>query len=123
MDRLDLVMELVFSNQQTFKAVSDFELCMLRRTSKIIQKNQNIMNAILKFRVCNAYDQLYFLVVDGCYATHRAYNEAQRKEAHAIFERAHDIRKNIAEKCKSDSAFRDCFYRLVMAEHEYSDDE
>jgi hypothetical protein len=117
MDRSGLVMELVFSNQQTFKGLSDFEVCVLQRTSKIIQKNENIMNAILKFRVYNAYDELYFLIVDGCYATHHAYNEVHRKEAHAIFERTHEVRKHIAEKCKSDSAFRDCFSRLVMAEY------
>jgi hypothetical protein len=113
----DLVMELVFSNQQTFKGLSEREYSILRRTSKITEKNQNIMNAAIAFKVFRKYDELYFIIVDGCYATHYASTLIDMTKSRAIFKRADKVRKHISEICKSDTIFRECFARVVMAEY------
>ena len=117
MERSELVMDIVFSNEETFKGLSVNEWCVIRTISKIVEKNQNIINAALRFRVSNTYNELYLKIVNGCYATNNAYSEKQRAEAHAMFEEADDIVKQIAEICNSDSAFRDCLSRLIMAEY------
>jgi len=117
MERSELVMDIVFSNEQTFKGLSVNEWCVIRTTSKDVEKNQNIINAALRFRVCNTYNEVYSKIVNSCYTLNKAYSEKQRAEAQAMFEEANNLVKQIAEICNSDSDFRDCLYRLIMAEY------
>ncbi len=117
MDRSELVMDIVFSSEHTFKGLSKRECSILRRTSKITEINQNIMNASIAFKVFRKYNELYSIIVDGCYATHHASTLLDRTKSRAIFKRADKVRKHISEICKSDTIFADCFTRLVMAKY------
>jgi hypothetical protein len=117
MDRLDLVIDLVFNNEETFKNLTGGESVMILQTAKIASKNTNITHAAKRFKVQCVYDDLYDKLADGCYLMHHACNEKQRQEANARCEEAKYMLEDIKYICDTDNEFKDCLSRLIMAEH------
>jgi hypothetical protein len=117
MDRVNLVIDIVFNNEQAFGCISTDDAIKVLLICKNAALNQNIIKAQIKRQVYIIHDRLYHTIEDGCYLIHYASNENQLVRADAIFQEADNIVNEIVAICKLNSTFRDYMSNFVMAEY------
>lgn len=92
MEQSDLVISIVFDNDNTFKDLTKEETANILLTTKISQQNQNIKNMIAKYSA----EYLYRLLHNNIY------NEKKKEE---LLDKMH----------ASSNDIQDCFKRIMMA--------
>lgn len=114
MDRIDLVVSLVFDNDETFKNLTKMDLMKTVLTSKQYKSNKNIMRQIdINYIKYNVYK--LFEIFDENIKNMGLSKDRRNIENYTIYMNNIDIISNIIQKeCIE---FQHCFIDLVIAEY------
>jgi hypothetical protein len=120
MGDLDLVVELVFDNTETFKHLSAKQTMNLLLTAKRTHDNKNIQHARLQYNARYYARDMYYSVLetleDACYYMSISRNtDACRGRYHASFEKAKNMIGIISKYCQEDAHICECLQMLIMA--------
>ena len=100
MDRVNLVIDIVFNNEQAFGCISTDDAIKVLLICKNAALNQNIIKAQIKRQVYIIHDRLYHTIEDGCYLIHYASNENQNENL-KVFTIFNKIDNDISQSIKS----------------------
>lgn len=120
MTNMDLIVEIVFDNTETFKNLSAKETMNLLLTSKRANENKNVQQARLQYIARYYARDMYYSVLetleDACYFMSISRNtDACRERYHTLFYKAEDMIKIISKYCEKDAHIRECLEMLIMA--------
>lgn len=119
---MDLIVDLVFENTETFKTLSAKQTMNLLLTSKRTHENENIKRARLQHNTRYYARDMYYSVLetleDACYFMSISRNtDACRERYHALFNKVENMIGIISEYCQNDAHIRECLEMLIMAEY------
>lgn len=114
MDLSQLVMSIVFENEEAFKNISKKQLGIICCTTKLASTNKNIIQSWNKYIAYDMYDS----IVDKLWEAERvSMKSGYNHEYISISSSICSIMADIAEFCSYNSDVKDCLQRLVAAEH------
>ncbi len=122
MSNLELVMELVFANTETFKTLNPKQTINLLLTSKQINENEKIQDAQKQCKARYYARDMYYSVLetleDACHFMKISRNtDACRERYNSLFNEADKMIEIISEYCKKDENICECLQMLIMAEY------
>jgi hypothetical protein len=117
MDMSELVMSIVFENEEAFKDISKKQIGIICKTTKLATESITIMQMRNKYMAFDMYNSvsnklneaLYTLYNGGCPETVAKYE--------ALCSEAHDIMADIYDFCSYNPDVKDCLQMLIMAEY------
>jgi hypothetical protein len=117
MDMSELVMSIVFDNEEAFKNTSKQQIGIICNTTKLAVSNNTIMQLRQKYMALDMYNSVSNKLDEALFTLHNGGGPKTVAKYTALCNEAHDMMADIYDFCYYNADVKECLEMVIMAEY------